>query len=131
METNLEKTCIGLQGRRIRCLIDYQKLDAGLFDRIESRYIEPLKSSYRERRNAADQRRSDSSLSTSEQAKAAEEFDRYERALTQINEFQEMALELSATHTREDDDSVQVNCSGPPSQKSPNFEEERRQDLKL
>jgi hypothetical protein len=90
------------------CLIDYQKLDAGLFDRIESRYIEPLKSSYRERRNAADQRRSDSSLSTSEQAKAAEEFDRYERALTQINEFQEMALELSATHTREDDDSVQA-----------------------
>ncbi|MWV39599.1 BREX-5 system adenine-specific DNA-methyltransferase PglX [Natrialba sp. INN-245] len=89
------------------CLVDYNKLTAGLFDQIESRYLEPLKNEYRKRRNAADQRRSDELLSTTEQAEAAEEYERYESALTQINEFQEVALELGSEHPRDWDDEMQ------------------------
>jgi len=89
------------------CLVDYHHLDAGLFDRIESRYLEPLKTEYRERRAAADQRRSNNSLSTTEQAEAAEEYERYESALAQINEFQEATLELSSPHPPERDEAIQ------------------------
>lgn len=89
------------------CLVYYNKISASLFDRIESRYLEPLKNEYRKRRNAADQRRSDGSLSTTEQAEAAEEYERYESALAQINEFQDAALELSSEHPRDWDDEMQ------------------------
>jgi len=88
------------------CLVDFHQLNASLFDRIESRYLEPLKAEYRERRNVADQRRSDSSLSATEQAEAAEQFERYESALAQINEFQETALELSSPHPPNRDEAV-------------------------
>jgi len=80
------------------CLVDYDQLNASLFDRVESRYLEPLKAEYREQRTAADQRRSDNTLSATEQAEAAEEYERCESALAQINEFQEAALELSSPH---------------------------------
>jgi hypothetical protein len=80
------------------CLVDYHQLDASLFDRIESRYLEPLKAELRERRTAADQRRSDNTLSAAEQAEAVEEYERYESALAQIDEFEEAALELSSPH---------------------------------
>ncbi len=90
------------------CLIDYQHLDTSLFDRLESRYLEPLKNEYRTRRNAADQRRSDGSLTTTEQAEAAEEYERYESALTQLTAFQEAALELSSEHPRIWEDGMQT-----------------------
>ncbi len=80
------------------CLIDYHQLDSGIFDRIESRYLEPLKTEYRKQRNIADQRRTDSNLTTTEQAEAAESYEQYESALAQINEFQEAALELGSSH---------------------------------
>lgn len=83
------------------CLVDYHQLDASLFDRIESRYLEPLKTEYREQRNAADQRRSNNSLSAAEQAEAAETYSQYESALAQINEFQDAALQLSSPHHTE------------------------------
>lgn len=88
------------------CLVDYHQLSPGLFDRIESRYLEPLKAEYRERRTAADQRRSDASLPTGEQAEATEQYKRYESALTQINEFQGVALELSSLQSTEMDESI-------------------------
>ncbi len=88
------------------CLIDYHQLNPSLFDRIESRYLEPLKADYRERRAAADQRRSNSTLSTSEQAEAAEEYERCESALAQITELQEAALELSSPHPPNRDETV-------------------------
>lgn len=93
------------------CLVDYHQIDQNLFDRIESRYLEPLKAEYREQRAAADQRRSDHTLSTTEQAEAAEEYERYDSALAQINEFQEAALELSSPHSNEVDESVQTTAS--------------------
>nr|WP_231896242.1 BREX-5 system adenine-specific DNA-methyltransferase PglX [Haloferax sp. BAB-2207] len=89
------------------CIVDYHQLGASLFDRIESRYLEPLKIEYRDRRASADQRRSDSSLSTTEQAEAAEEYERYESALAQINEFQEATLDLSSPHPPERDEAAQ------------------------
>jgi len=95
-------------GEGFGCLVDYRKLDTDLFDRIESRYLEPLKNEYRNQRNIADQRRSDGSLSTTEQADAAEEYMRYESALAQINAFQDAALELSSEHLREWDDEMQT-----------------------
>ena len=95
------------KGEGFACLVDYHQLDASLFDRIESRYLEPLKTEYRERRTAADQRRSDSSLSTTEQAEAAEEYEYYESALAQINEFQTAALRLSSSHSPERDEDSQ------------------------
>ncbi|SFL63492.1 Methyltransferase domain-containing protein [Halogranum rubrum] len=88
------------------CLIDYHQLDSGVFDRIESRYLEPLKAEYRDRRNVADQRRTDNNLTTTEQAEAAEDYERYESALAQISEFQEAALELGSPHSPERDEDV-------------------------
>ncbi len=96
------------------CFVDYHQIDANLFDRIESNYLEPLKSEYRSQRNASDQRRSNPSLSTTEQSEANEEFNRYESALEQINEFQEAALELSANHPRkweEEQQSLAMNLA--------------------
>ncbi|WP_241433864.1 BREX-5 system adenine-specific DNA-methyltransferase PglX [Natrialba aegyptia] len=96
------------QGEGFACLVDYRQLDTSLFDRIESRYLEPLKNEYRTKRNAADQRRSDSKLSTTEQTEAAEEYERYESALAQIDEFQEAAIELSSEHPRDWGDETQA-----------------------
>jgi hypothetical protein len=96
------------QGEGFACLVDYRQLDTSLFDRIESRYLEPLKNEYRTKRNAADQRRSDSTLSTTEQADAAKEYERYESALAQIDEFQEAAVELSSEHPRDWGDEKQT-----------------------
>ncbi len=93
------------------CLVDYHQLNASLFDRIESRYLDPLKAEYRERRAAADQRRSDSTLSTSEQAEAAEEYERCESVLSQITEFQEAALELGSPHPPNRDEAVQSTAA--------------------
>lgn len=93
------------------CLVDYNTLDSSIFDRIESRYLEPLKAEYRKRRNVADQRRSDNTLSTSDQAEAAERFKRYEDSLAQLNEFQTAALSLSSAHPTAVDDEIKSVAS--------------------
>lgn len=85
-------------GEGFECYVDYHQLDHSVFDKIESQYIDPLKSDLREKRSTANQRRSDSSLSTAEQAEEAEKYKQYESKLAQINEFQEAILELSSTH---------------------------------
>ncbi len=93
------------------CIVDYYQLDSSLFDRIESRYIDPIKSEYRNRRNAADQRRSDSSLPTAEQAQATEEYRNYEQMLSQVDEFQAAALQLSSPQFVEFDGEIQDTAS--------------------
>ncbi len=88
-------------GEGFGCLIDYHQLDEGVFDRLQNRYLEPRKSLLRERRSAANRRRSDDSLSTSEQAEAAEEYARCESGLEQIAVFEERLAELVQPEPRQ------------------------------
>jgi hypothetical protein len=89
------------QGEGFGCLIDYHQLDEGLFDRLKNRYLDPRKNRLRERRSAANRRRSDDSLSTSEQAEAAEEYARCESGLEQIAVFEERLAELAQHEPRD------------------------------
>lgn len=82
------------EGEGFGCLVDYHQLDEGVFDRLQNRYLEPRKSLLRERRSAANRRRGDDSLSTSEQAQAAEEYARCESGLEQIAVFEDRLAEL-------------------------------------
>lgn len=82
-------------GEGLSCLVDYHALDAGLFDKIQARYIETRESLLRERRKRANQDRSDSSLSATEQTEADEEYQRCDNALRQIEEFKHAARDLS------------------------------------
>jgi hypothetical protein len=76
-------------------LVDYHQLDEGVFDRLQNRYLETRKNLLRERRSAANRRRSDDSLSASEQAEAAEEYARCESGLEQIAVFEDRLAELA------------------------------------
>jgi hypothetical protein len=89
------------EGEGFGCLVDYHQLDDGIFDRLQNHYLEPRKSILRERRSAANRRRSDDSLSTSEQAKAAEEYARCESGLEQIEVFEERLSKLAQPKDRE------------------------------
>jgi len=51
-------------GEGFACLIDYHRLDAGLFDRLQNHYLEPRKNFLSEQRTAANRRRNDDSLPT-------------------------------------------------------------------
>jgi hypothetical protein len=82
-------------GEGFACLVDYHQLDSGVFDRLQNRYLEPRKALLRERRSAANRRQSDDSLSTSDQADAAEEYARCESGLEQIAVFEERLTELA------------------------------------
>jgi hypothetical protein len=86
------------------CFVDYHSLDSGLFDRIVSRYLDPRKTELRERRSAANRRRGDDSLSTSEQAEAAEQYERCASELEQISAFEEVLQKLGSTDKRDFDD---------------------------
>ncbi|MDL0141771.1 SAM-dependent methyltransferase, partial [Halobacterium salinarum] len=88
-------------GEGFGCLIDYHQLDEGVFDRLQNRYIEPRKNLLRERRSAANRRRSDDSLSTSGQAEAAEEYARCESGLEQIEVFEDRMSELAQVEQRD------------------------------
>jgi hypothetical protein len=83
------------------CLVDYHQLDGGVFDRLQNRYLEPRKVLLRERRSAANRRRGDDSLSASEKAAAADEYDRCESGLEQIEVFEERLAELAQSSPRE------------------------------
>ncbi|WP_435075263.1 BREX-5 system adenine-specific DNA-methyltransferase PglX [Halorubrum sp. HHNYT27] len=89
------------EGEGFGCLVDYHQLDEGIFDRLQNRYLDPRKELLRERRNTADRRRSNDSLSTSEQAEAAEEYTRYQSCLEQIAEFEDNMAELAQQSLRE------------------------------
>ncbi|RLM32845.1 BREX-5 system adenine-specific DNA-methyltransferase PglX [Haloarcula sp. Atlit-120R] len=89
------------EGEGFGCLVDYHQLDEGVFDRLQNRYLEPRKSLLRERRSAANRRRSDDSLSTSEQAEAAEEYARCESGLEQIAVLEDRLAELAQPEPRQ------------------------------
>jgi len=97
------------------CFIDYHSLDSGLFDRLVNQYLEPRKAELRERRSAANRRRGDDSLSTSEQAEAAEQYERCASGLNQINVFEDVIQELGSTDERnfDDDDRQRVDELAP------------------
>jgi len=88
------------EGEGFGCLVDYHQLDAGVFDRLQNRYLEPRKNLLRERRSAANRRRSDDSSSASEQAEAAEEYTRCESGLEQIAVFEDRLSELAQPEAR-------------------------------
>ena len=89
------------EGEGFACLVDYHQLNAGVFDRLQNRYLEPRKALLRERRSAANRRRSDESLSTGEKATAAEEYDRCESGLEQIGVFEDRLAELAQSSPRD------------------------------
>ena len=89
------------EGEGFACLVDYHQLDESVFDRLQNRYLEPRKALLRERRSAANRRRSDESLSTSEKTAAAEEYARCESGLEQIEVFEERLSELAQSSPRE------------------------------
>jgi len=91
-------------GEGFACFVDYHSLDSGLLDRLANQYLEPRKAELRERRSAANRRRSDDSLSASEQAEAAEEYERCASGLDQISVFEDVLQELGSTDERDFDD---------------------------
>ena len=90
-------------GEGFACFVDYHSLDSSLFDRLSNRYLEPRKAELRERRSAANRRRSDDSLSASEQAEAAEKYERCASGLDQIAVFEDVLQELGSTDERDFD----------------------------
>ncbi len=106
-----KRTVSNPEAEAFGCLIDYHRISADIFDKLDSNFLEPLKSEIREKRNNADQRRSDNTLSTSEQADAAEEFAKYEDMLSQIDKFQDAALKLSSKHTRDWSEDKQIRSA--------------------
>ena len=90
-------------GEGFGCFVDYHSIDGGLFDRLANQYLEPRKAELRERRSAANRRRSDNSLSASEQAEAAELYERCASGLDQISVFEDVIQELSSTDERDFD----------------------------
>jgi hypothetical protein len=89
------------KGEGFGCLVDYHQLDAGIFDRLQNHYLEPRKKLLRERLNAANRRRGDDSMSTTEQAEAAEEYARCESGLEQIEIFEDRLAELAQPKPRQ------------------------------
>ncbi|MFA9418324.1 BREX-5 system adenine-specific DNA-methyltransferase PglX [Natrinema sp. HArc-T2] len=92
------------KGEGFACFVDFHQLDAGLFDRLSNKYLEPRKAELRERRSAANRRQNDESLSTSERAEATEEFEFCSSALEQIAELEEVMQELGSTSERDFDE---------------------------
>jgi len=92
-------------GEGLACFVDYHSLDSGLFDRLSNKYLEPRKAELREQRSAANRRRSDDSLSASEQAGAAEQYERCASGLDQIAVFEDVVQELGSVEEREFDES--------------------------
>jgi hypothetical protein len=99
-----ERLIADYSGEGFACFVDYHSLDSGLFDRLTNQYLEPRKAELRERRSAANRRRSDDSLSASEQAEAAEQYERCASGLDQISVFEDVIQELGSTDERDFDD---------------------------
>ncbi len=89
------------EGEGFGCLVDYHQLDAGIFDRLQNRYLESRKALLRERRSAANRRRDDDSLSAGEQAEAVQEYARCESGLEQIAVFEDRLAELAQSEPRQ------------------------------
>ncbi len=89
------------------CFVDYKRVTGSLFDRLTTQYIEPRKAELRERRSAANRRRSDDTLSASEKAAAVERYNRCESGLEQIAVFEDRLADLAQTTPLEWPDEVQ------------------------
>ena len=100
------------EGEGFGCLVDYHQLDEGVFDRLQNRYLEPRKNRLRERRGAANRRQGDDSLSTSEQAEAAEEYARCESGLEQVELFEDRLADLAQHEPREWSAEQQATAEG-------------------
>ncbi|EMA09769.1 BREX-5 system adenine-specific DNA-methyltransferase PglX [Haloarcula marismortui] len=81
-------------GRGFACLVDYDAIDGSLFDKIQSRLVEPRKARLRERRNAAERQRNDESATATERAEATEEYERCVNSMQQIEIFEETIQDL-------------------------------------
>ncbi|WP_430506173.1 BREX-5 system adenine-specific DNA-methyltransferase PglX [Haloparvum sp. PAK95] len=92
-------------GEGFACFVDYHSLDSGLFDRLSNQYLEPRKAELREQRSAANRRRGDEALSASEQAEAAEQYERCASGLDQIAVFEDIIQDLGSVDEREFDES--------------------------
>jgi len=95
-------------GEGFACFLDYHSLDSGLFDRLSNQYLEPVKAELREQRSAANRRRSDDSLSASEQAEATEQYERCASGLDQIAVFEDVVQNLGSVDEREFDNADRV-----------------------
>ena len=116
------------QGEGFACFADYHSLDSVIFDRLTTQYIEPRKAELRERRSAANRRRSDDSISPTEQARATEEYEHHTSALEQISVFEEVLQDLS-TPTQRNFTEEQRSLSSSLSNKVENFREETERRL--
>jgi type I restriction-modification system DNA methylase subunit len=96
-----ERLLADAKGEGFACFVDYHQLDASIFDRLQSQYLEPRRTHLRERRAAANSRRNDKSLSTSVQAEAAKEYERCESGLEQLSVFEEHLGEIAESNPRE------------------------------
>ena len=83
------------------CYIDYHRFDQSTFDRIQSSYLEERKSTLTDLRSAANRRRNNETLSSSERAEAKERLDQYENARQQVDRLEEGLLELMQSRKRE------------------------------
>ena len=101
---SMERLLADAKGEGFACFVDYHQLDASLFDHLSNQYLEPRKAELRERRSAANQRRNDESLSTSERAEATDKFEFCSSALEQIAELEEVMQELGSTSERDFDE---------------------------
>ncbi|WP_204366094.1 hypothetical protein [Halogeometricum pallidum] len=120
-----ERTIADSTDEGFACFVDYHSLNSGMLDRLTSKYLEPRKAELRERRSTANRRRSDDSLSTSEQAEAAEKYERCTSGLNQISVFEDVIQELGSTNKRnfDDEDRQRVEKLAP---KIASFREETR-----
>jgi hypothetical protein len=89
------------EGEGFGCLVDYHQLDAGVLDRLRNHYLEPRKALLRERRGAANRRRSDGALSATERSEAAEAYTRCESGLEQIAVFEDRLADLAQSEPRD------------------------------
>lgn len=87
----------GASSEAFACLLDYHRLDVGIFDRIRNRYLERRKAALRQKRDASRQRAGDARLSAMDRVRAQEELERCTDALTQISEFEQALSDLSHT----------------------------------
>ena len=86
------------------CFVDYHQLDAGLFDRLTTQYLDPRKDALRARQSTANQRRNNDSLPSTERSEAATTFERLTNMLDQIAEFESAMQDLGSTSEREMND---------------------------
>ncbi|MFC6988617.1 BREX-5 system adenine-specific DNA-methyltransferase PglX [Haloplanus sp. GCM10025708] len=103
-----ERLVADATGEGFACFVDYHQLDAGVLDRLQNRYLEPRKAALRERRDAANRRRSDDSLGADERAEAAEAYERHASALEQIAVFEDVIQGLGDATPRDFD----ADCRG-------------------